>query len=1030
MTTDVCDLAATAMKAVKDNNIPEAIAALDRLVAEDASSVLWPTLRARLVLDKGAGEPHQALADAERALSLQPGNVEALLLQARALKALDPASSVAVNACAQLASMSLTAKQREELEKLQQESAGASIKPVQYYVPSRSDNCELVCEQAAAACNAWKAGNKSHAQDLLSKLEQDDCSSSLWPLLLARVHLETKMPSEAITVCSKALTTGAYRRAELLLVRGMARLQSADSSSAEDAKADITQARDLGGFAASTTQDLSGCMSKLGIECRKGGDPVMPKTSANSAGPAKAAAPAKVSTSSASSSSSKPASASAATKPSSSSSSSAASKSGASAGAIAAVLKAREAEDKGLFREARIHCAEALKISPDLPQAVLCLARMELANGETSAVAKVIQKLHPSVLRRGPGRLEALSLVAAAAEEAGDWDTAQEELEELAPLAQARTEEPPMKAGWAPQPKLSDILGRLAKARWSNGDRSNGTNLAQQILNSEQIQLQACEVACTVLIERGDMATALALMVKAIIAHRNEPAEKCANLVCSVMRQCSVEELTHVLAPKDEDLGGDQANSIAEVVGYVGLIMKERGEILEASRCYRKSVLLAPDNGSLCLNLMHTFALRRDDLRAIAWGERFLDRLAGKVPGARLITKTLRGDADVNTDAAPWKLQDFSGKPAFHDAIAMGFVLLKLLFLAHAHTKLCALEKLSLDQAGTESDSQGISWQAKLNAMDIEKDTVSSSVSSLIAPGWHKAGELAPGTIPSAHACDAHQRVLLRLTVLLEKSRQGHDLHLTTVRNENAYFGCIREILQSTHPAAPPRGVQSLSPIYVVGDSHVLPCAWQTVDLRQTEEESSSCHVLVPNIVTGAKLWHLREQSKFYTKAAFWDKISSVPAGAPVIFVLGEIDCREGILRAVQKGKHSGVEAALQAVIDTYLALLQQVRKKLPSSQIFVHPVPNVLPETRSLTVSFNILLDAPATQAKLAKAKVKLLKFRGMFVGHPDGPPIMDAPEYAKLELLPELKLDGTHLNPAYIASHLTPALKSAWAP
>eukprot|EP00930_Biecheleria_cincta_P062822 TRINITY_DN4826_c0_g3_i1.p1 TRINITY_DN4826_c0_g3~~TRINITY_DN4826_c0_g3_i1.p1 ORF type:complete len:1022 (+),score=206.77 TRINITY_DN4826_c0_g3_i1:68-3133(+) len=1020
MTTDVCDLAAAAMKAVKDNNVPEAIAALDRLVAEDASSVLWPTLRARLMLDKGAGEPRQALADAERALSLQPGNAEALLLQARALKAIDPASSGVVSACAQLASMSLTAKQREELEQLRQERA--TVQPVQYYVPTRSDNCQVICEQAAAACSAWKEGNKSHAQELLLKLQNDDCSSSLWPLLLARVHLAEQTPSEAIAVCSKALTTGAYRRADLLLARGMARLQAASSSSAEDAKADISQARDLGGFAASTAQDLSGCMSKLGIECRKGGEPGKAKTSASSATPAKASAPAAASKSSPSSSSSKPASASAATKPSSTSSSSTAPSTGANAGAIAAVLKARQAEDKGLFREARMHCAEALKLSPDLPQAVLCLARMELANGETSAVTKLIRKSHPSVLRRGPGRLEALSLVAAAAEEAGDWDTAQEELEELAPLAQSKTEEPPTKAGWAPQPKLSDILGRLAKARWSNGDRSNGTNLAQQILNAEQIQIQACEVACTVLIERGDMATALALMVKALIAHRNEPAEKCANLVCSVMRQCSVEELTHVLAPKQEDLAGDQANSIAEVVGYVGLIMKERGEIMEASRCYRKSVLLAPDNGSLCLNLMHTFALRRDDLRAIAWGERYFDRLAGKIPGARLISRTLRGDADVSTDAAPWKMQDFSGKPAFHDAIAMGFVLLKLLFLAHAHAKL-------LDQHGSESGSQEISWQAKLKAMDVEKETVSSSVSSLMEPGWHKAGEIASGNVPSGHACDAHQRVLLRLTVLLEKCRQGHDLHLTTVRNENAYFGCIREILQSTTPAAPPRGVQSLSPIYVVGDSHVLPCAWQTVDLRKAEDESSTCHVLIPNIVTGAKVWHLREKSKFYTKAAFWDKISSLPPGAPVILILGEIDCREGILRAVQKGKHNGVEAALQAVVDTYLALLQQVRKKLPSSEIFLHPVPNVLPETRSLTVSFNILLDAPATQAKLAKAKIKLLNFSGMFVGHPNGPPMMDASEYAKLELLPELKLDGTHLNPAYIASHLTPALKSAWA-
>ena len=34
---------------------------------------------------------------------------------------------------------------------------------------------------------------------------------------------------------------------------------------------------------------------------------------------------------------------------------------------------------------------------------------------------------------------------------------------------------------------------------------------------------------------------------------------------------------------------------------------------------------------------------------------------------------------------------------------------------------------------------------------------------------------------------------------------------------------------------------------------------------------------------------------------SFWDKLSIIPIESPVIFLLGEIDCRDGILRSVQK---------------------------------------------------------------------------------------------------------------------------------
>merc|ERR1712060_550438 len=108
------------------------------------------------------------------------------------------------------------------------------------------------------------------------------------------------------------------------------------------------------------------------------------------------------------------------------------------------------------------------------------------------------------------------------------------------------------------------------------------------------------------------------------------------------------------------------------------------------------------------------------------------------------------------------------------------------------------------------------------------------------------------------------------------------------------------------------------------------------------------------------------------------------------------------------------------AVVDIYMELLQEVRQRLPRSPIFVHPVPHVLPETRFLTVAFNNLLTKAKTAASLTKANVRLLEFDTVFAG--EGEPT------AESELLPELKLDNTHMSPNYVASHLAPALTRVW--
>lgn len=109
--------------------------------------------------------------------------------------------------------------------------------------------------------------------------------------------------------------------------------------------------------------------------------------------------------------------------------------------------------------------------------------------------------------------------------------------------------------------------------------------------------------------------------------------------------------------------------------------------------------------------------------------------------------------------------------------------------------------------------------------------------------------------------------------------------------------------------------------IYVCGDSHTLPLSWAVLP----RESSSAPCLLVPKLVTGVKHWHLRPESNFYPKANFFNAVRSIPNGAKVIFVIGEIDCREGILVAVEKGRYGSIEEGINSTISVFVQVLKDL---------------------------------------------------------------------------------------------------------
>merc|ERR1712048_491948 len=115
----------------------------------------------------------------------------------------------------------------------------------------------------------------------------------------------------------------------------------------------------------------------------------------------------------------------------------------------------------------------------------------------------------------------------------------------------------------------------------------------------------------------------------------------------------------------------------------------------------------------------------------------------------------------------------------------------------------------------------------------------------------------------------------------------------------------------------------TVSTLYVVGDSHVLPLAWRQV----TFPSGTTCNIQ-PVLITGLKIWHLRKDSLFYTKTQFNKAVASIPSGSTVMFAFGEIDCREGIIRAVQKCAYDTMEDGLLKLADIYAKVLLDVQKK------------------------------------------------------------------------------------------------------
>lgn len=217
------------------------------------------------------------------------------------------------------------------------------------------------------------------------------------------------------------------------------------------------------------------------------------------------------------------------------------------------------------------------------------------------------------------------------------------------------------------------------------------------------------------------------------------------------------------------------------------------------------------------------------------------------------------------------------------------------------------------------------------------------------------------------------------------------DLNATPIKNGYSYFQFIAKMipLKPLDPKADMR-------IYIMGDSHCLSPAWNLIEV-----ESKPC-LIQPLLITGCKLWHLRDASHIHVKVNYVEALDSIPEGSTLIYILGEIDCREGILPAVEKGRYPNAEAAMKVLLKIYMDRVKEAIRKKKLAHVYIHLVPPALDFARPTIMAFNQLLRKTVLGLKKEGVNISWLGFKDNLL-------------LENGQLNPLFYIDGTHLHPRY---------------
>ncbi|KAG2443101.1 hypothetical protein HYH02_009515 [Chlamydomonas schloesseri] len=653
---------------------------------------------------------------------------------------------------------------------------------------------------------------------------------------------------------------------------------------------------------------------------------------------------------------------------------------------------------------------------------------------------------------------------------------------------------------------LYDIPGS-ASPPYTNQDLA--ASLVMAALEADPGCTAALHLYGRIALARGLADDALRVALRLAVVAPQQPSAKALLAAClpdeAACQQLYAElNVPPVPQGEEEEGGGSRSGSsssssgssvsAAAALGFVATAIKDHGKVDSCIALLGRAAALQPSCASYALNHVHALELRQALQPALQAAAAFCARATG--PAAQLAGVPLK-------DLAPLLLGRL---PPLHRAADLHWYLASP---PPPPPPPAPTTPPAPPVPGADADSASDATQAPaVAAMGMAAAATAATAATAAAAPPSRSVCYSPDQLDALALLFTAAKLLYvggalgaaaALVAAVEPLRRASavELHTTLIRNEAAYFGCVQQLLAPPHTppqpqpqpqpsagagagaavegqgaetAAVPTG-SAARPLYLCGDSHCLSAAWRHVTLRGERR------LLRPLLVTGCKVWHLRPESVFYPKAQFLAAMALLPPGAQVVLVLGEIDCREGLLLAVQKGKYDTVSEGVAATVRIYIDLLKRLlrgdlldRDNNSSSsssgngsssgtgsrngssgsnapaEVFVHPVPPVLNETRALVTAFAAALRqglaaAVAAEPQLLAGRLHYLDFfddllllqpgggsssngsdgSSAAVGSGAGEAPADAGAAgagsgAGARLRPELAFDGTHLSPAYV--------------
>jgi len=494
--------------------------------------------------------------------------------------------------------------------------------------------------------------------------------------------------------------------------------------------------------------------------------------------------------------------------------------------------------------------------------------------------------------------------------------------------------------------------------------------------------------------KHGTLQGSLALILRGVTTAQNDKRLK-ARFGELLREEGAMAALSECL-PRTEDA--------VPAYAFLATLAKDVGQIADAIDMLQFCVDVQPGDASYALNLVHLYEIEYQAGPCIKAVKRFLRerrdaRLGAGAHGIDLgellaVLEEHEAFAVFEEDVPP---ESAHGPASFH-ALQSRIACDPSLTCTEEHLHWLTTESKVEHAALVERSEGGDATPAQ-----TEQVTAERSGGVELADWELNALAVVFTMVKIMYLCGAF-RCLPRVISVIERLRIHLEvpLHYTTIRNEAAYYGCISQVLGITSQRADQlsKNVRheeaSSRPLYVCGDSHSLSPAWSELEV------AGQRRLLLPRLVTGLKHWHLRKESTFYPKYHFSQAMESIPEGSDVLMIFGEIDCREGILLAVEKGRYESVEEGIRKTLSVFFKKLKALLRS-KKFRVFLHPVLPVLPQTRSMVLKYNRQFEEMARSFEGA-GRVHWLDFAG------------DLLEETAAGLRKEFVLDGTHIHPEYL--------------